>query len=343
MTTPPKLALGLLGAGHLGKIHARCLAQLTDVIDVIGVFDTDAAAAAAVADEYGWRAFASVEECLSVLAADGRATAVDIVTPTTSHYVLAKAALDAGCHLFVEKPITVTAAEAREVETLADEAGLTVQVGHVERFNPAFRQVVQHGIRPLFVEAHRLAEFSPRANDVSVVLDLMIHDIDLVLHLVDADIADVSASGVGVVGEAVDIASARIDFANGATANLTASRISLKAMRKLRLFARDAYVGLDLLHKSAEIVTLSDHDPAAPGPMQLPTSGGLRDVTVSQPAVTPTNAILEELRAFAKTVRGGGVAAVTARDGRRALEVAEWILRDMRTRAALRPEKLLRP
>ena len=343
MPTSPPLPLALIGVGHLGKIHARCLAELSPDIRVVGVYDEDRARAAAVAAQYGWRAFAKTSDLYAALDAAGHTRAVDIVTPTTTHHVLAKAALGAGCHVFVEKPIASTAAEGAELEALSDRLGLTVQVGHVERFNPAFRHVAAHGIRPVFIEAHRLAQFNPRALDVSVVLDLMIHDIDLVLSLVDSDVEHVSASGVGVVGDAVDIASARLDFADGTTANLTASRISLKNMRKLRLFARDAYVGLDLLSKEAEVVTLSDHDPAAPGPFQLPTPGGLREVTMTQPEIAPANAIRDELAAFAKTCRDGGAPAVSAADGRRALQLAERILADMHARAARRPANVRQP
>ena len=336
MSSPHRLALGLVGAGHLGKIHAACLAQLADVIEVVGVLDADPAAAGAVAETYGWRALASRDELFAALTPGSRPAAVDVVTPTTSHYELAYASLAAGCHAFVEKPLAATAAEAAALEALAARCGRVVQVGHVERFNPAFREVAAGGIRPLFIEAHRLAQFNPRALDVPVVLDLMIHDIDLALSLVDAEVERVSASGVGVVGEAVDIASARLDFANGATANLTASRVSLKNMRKLRLFARDAYIGVDLLAKSAEVVTLSEQDPEAPSGFRLPTPEGVREVAVAQPTILPTNAILEELRAFAKTIRDGGAPVVSARDGRRALEIAERILDDMRARAMLR-------
>ena len=334
---PPPLALGLLGVGHLGKIHAKCLAELPEDIRVVGVHDVDLDAAEAVAQQYGWRAFAKTEDLYAELASASDVRAVDIVTPTTTHFVLAKAALANGCHVFVEKPIASTAEEGRALEQLAEDAGRVFQVGHVERFNPAFRHVAEHGIRPVFIEAHRLAQFNPRALDVSVVLDLMIHDIDLVLSLVDAEIAHISASGVGVVGDAVDIASARLDFADGTTANLTASRISLKNMRKLRLFARDAYVGLDLMTKDAAIVTLSDYDPASPGAFQLPTPAGLREVTMTQPDIAPANAIRDELAAFAKTIREGGQAVVSATDGRRALEVAERILAGMAAREALRP------
>lgn len=336
MAHQARLALGLIGVGHLGRIHAKCLAELADVIEVMGVFDEDSAAAKRVGAEYGWPALATAAALYEVLARRGAPYAVDIVTPTTTHFVLAKAALAAGAHVFVEKPVTVTSAEARELESLAGAAGLTVQVGHVERFNPAFRTLQTAGLRPVFIEAHRLAQFNPRALDVSVVLDLMIHDLDLVLALVDSKVIQVSASGVGVTGESVDIANARLDFANGTTANLTASRISLKNMRKIRLFERDAYVGIDLLDKTAEIVRLSDHDPSAPGVFQLPTQEGLREVTLENPIIAPANAIVEELRAFAVSVREGRAAAVTLQDGRRALELAERIITDMAERNARR-------
>ncbi len=331
-----RLALGLIGVGHLGRIHAKCLAELSDDIEVAGVYDEDAASAKRTAAEYGWPVCESLEALLEVLCDTGRAYAVDIVTPTTTHYVLAKAALSAGAHVFVEKPVTATSAEARDLEALAAARGLTVQVGHVERFNPAFRAVQAAGVRPVFVEAHRLAQFNPRALDVSVVLDLMIHDLDLVLSLVASEVEHVSASGVGVTGDSVDIANARLDFADGTTANLTASRISLKNMRKLRLFERDAYVGIDMLDKTAEIVRLSAHDPASPGVFQLPTQAGLREVTLEHPEIAPGNAIVEELRAFAKTIRTGAEAEVGIKAGRRALELAERIIEDMAARNARR-------
>lgn len=336
MPLPPPLSLGLLGVGHLGKIHARCLAELPGDIRVAGVYDLDHDAAQGVAQQYGWPAFAKTEDLYAALAGAPGPSAVDVVTPTTTHYVLAKAALEHDCHVFVEKPIANTAAEARELEALAEARGRVVQVGHVERFNPAFRHIAGHGMRPVFIEAHRLAQFNPRALDVPVVLDLMIHDLDLVLSLVDAEVSHVSASGVGVVGDAVDIANARLDFADGTTANLTASRISLKAMRKLRLFARDSYIGLDLLEKTVEVVGLADHDPAHPGPIQLPTPAGLREVTIAQPDIPPANAIRDELAAFAKTIRDGSAPVVGVADGRRALELAERILRDMAARQSLR-------
>lgn len=327
MAAPPPLRIGLVGLGHLGTIHARCLAALAGpAVQVAGVYDVDAAAAKTVGAEHDWRVSESLDDLLTAC------DAVDVVTPTSTHRAVAGAALEAGCHVFVEKPVTATPTEARELEALAEARGLLVQVGHVERFNPAFAALEGRALRPVFAEAHRLAPFNPRGNDVSVVMDLMIHDLDLVLSLMPAAVEAVHANGVAVTGKTVDIANARLDFADGATANLTASRISLKAMRKLRLFQRDAYIGVDLLEKSTEVVRLSDHDPARPGPLQLPIDGHLREVVVEQPAVPPVNAIQEELRRFAESVREGRPAAVGLADGRRALDVAQRILDDIERR-----------
>jgi len=297
--------------------------QLDDLIEVVGVFDTDPAALERAEEKFGLKAFQDFDSLCTAT------DAVDIVTPTTTHLVLAKAAIEAGCHVFVEKPVTSTAREALELEQLANSSGLIVQVGHVERFNPAFAKIQDEGLRPVFVEAHRLAQFNPRSTDVSVVLDLMIHDLDLVLALMPSGVERVSASGVGVVGESVDIANARIDFVDGSTANLTASRISMKAMRKLRLFQRDAYISLDLLEKQAEVFRLGPHDPEAPGPLQLPTDTGLREVVYEQPEIPPSNAILEELREFATAILTGKAVTVDVRQARQTLELAERILADI--------------
>jgi len=322
----PPLKIGLVGTGHLGRIHAKCLALLTEEVEVVGVFDVDSSASAKTAEKYGWHVFKTYEALIA------EADAVDIVTPTTSHFVLAKAALENGCHVFLEKPVTETLAEADELAVLSASKGLFVQVGHVERFNPAFQAVKDEKLDPVFVEAHRLALFNPRSTDISVVLDLMIHDLDIVLTLIPSKLEKVSASGVGVAGESVDIANARLDFANGVTANLTASRISLKNMRKIRLFQRDAYISLDMLDKKAEVVRLHDHDPENPGLLQLPTSEGLREVVASYPAIEPINAIQEELRSFANSVVNGSPIAVDIEAGRRALDVAYQILEDIELR-----------
>ncbi len=322
----PPLKIGLVGTGHLGRVHAKCLDLLPEEIEVIGVYDVDSSASAKTAEKYGYHVCETYEELLHL------ADAVDIVTPTPTHFVLAKAALENNCHVFVEKPVTVTLAEADELAALADKLDLVVQVGHVERFNPAYQAVKNESLNPVFVEAHRLALFNPRSTDISVVLDLMIHDLDIVLNLIPSKLEKVSASGVGVAGESVDIANARLDFENGVTANLTASRISLKTMRKIRLFQRDAYISLDMLEKKAEVVRLHDHDPENPGLLQLPTSEGVREVVATYPEIEPINAIQEELRAFSKSVKNGDPIAVDLAAGRRALDVAYQILEDIELR-----------
>lgn len=324
--TMPPLKIGLVGTGHLGRIHAKCLDLLPDEVEVVGVFDIDSSACAKTAEKHGYHACKTYEELLHL------ADAVDIVTPTPTHIVLAKAALENNCHVFVEKPVTTTLAEADELAKLAAKTGLVVQVGHVERFNPAYQAVKNESLDPVFVEAHRLALFNPRSTDISVVLDLMIHDLDIVLTLIPNKLEKVSASGVGVAGESVDIANARLDFENGVTANLTASRISLKTMRKIRLFQRDAYISLDMLDKKAEVVRLHDHDPENPGLLQLPTSAGLREVVATYPEIEPINAIQEELRSFANSALHGSPIAVDIAAGRRALDVAYQILEDIEVR-----------
>lgn len=322
------ICIGLIGVGHLGKIHAKCIAALPDLLKVVGVYDVDFASAKTVGELYGWRVCETLEQLFE------EADAVDIVTPTVTHAVLAKAALEANCHVFIEKPVTATVEEAVSLEVLAKARNLIVQVGHVERFNPAFRVLETAELKPVFIEAHRLAQFNPRSTDVSVVLDLMIHDLDLVLSLMPTEVEHVSASGVGVVGDSVDIANARLDFADGSTANLTASRISLKNMRKLRLFQRDAYIGIDLLEKETEIVRLSDHDPESPGMLQLPTENGLREIIFDRPTVPPANAIEDELREFAECIQAGKPVTVGISEGRKALALAQRIIEDIDKRRA---------
>ncbi len=320
------LKLGLIGVGHLGKIHAKCIAALPDLIEVVGVYDSDSASAKTVADTHGWPVFTSLDALLAA------AEAVDIVTPTVTHHVLAKAALAHNCHVFIEKPVTATVPEAEELAELAAKTQRIIQVGHVERFNPAFTALERASLKPVFVEAHRLAQFNPRSTDVSVVLDLMIHDIDLILSLMPSPIERISASGVGVVGDTLDIANARLDFEDGTTANLTASRISLKTMRKIRLFQRDSYIGIDLLEKETEVVRLTDHDPAAPGMLQLPTEQGLREVSFEHPTIAPNNAIQDELAEFAHAVLEGKPVTVGIVEGTRALDVAHQIIADIEQR-----------
>ena len=315
--------IGLFGTGHLGKIHLKCIRLAKTHYDLVGFHDPDEETARRVADEYDVRAFDTAAELLAAV------DVADVVTPTPTHHALVKQALEAGCHVFVEKPLTETLEEARELIELSRKTGKLVQVGHVERFNPALLSLGDLKVKPYFIEAHRLAQFNPRGVDVSVVLDLMIHDLDIILKLVGEEVAEVRASGVAVVSETPDIVNARIEFKGGAVANLTASRISLKNMRKVRLFQPDAYISLDLLEKESEVVRLFQPD-ATNIPdhgMQLPleTPKGPRVIHVDKPEAGPINAIQMELESLAESIEAGRPATVSIEDGYRALELAHRI------------------
>lgn len=316
------LKIGVLGTGHLGKIHLKCIGLAQAIYECIGFYDPDPAVAAKVADDFGLRAF---DDPAALIAA---ADVVDIVTPTTTHYELACQVIEAGKHLFIEKPITHELAEARDLVARAQAKGVKIQVGHVERFNPALLALEDMPIQPMFIEAHRLAVFNPRGTDVSVVLDLMIHDLDIVLSMVDSPVQDVHASGVALVSETPDIVNARIVFANGCVANLTASRISLKQMRKVRFFQPDAYVSLDFLEKEAQVVRLYDADAAPPSEGQqfpLETAKGSKIIQLDMPSIEPVNAIKLELETFAASIQADSRPKVSGEDGLRALELAHQI------------------
>ncbi|MGF1564099.1 MAG: Gfo/Idh/MocA family protein [Flavobacteriales bacterium] len=318
-----KLKIGVLGAGHLGKIHMNCLLQLPDDYDVVGFFDPSPEKSKEAHERFGLPFFESIEALIEAC------EVIDIVTPTLSHFDCATAALRSFRHVFIEKPITNTLDEARVLMSMAEEASVKVQVGHVERFNPAFRAARHRLAKPLFIEAHRLAEFNPRGTDVSVVLDLMIHDIDILLSVTGANVRQVSASGVAVVSETPDIANARLEFDNGCVANLTASRISLKNMRKVRFFQRDAYIAVDFLKRESEIVRMraveGEPDPFSVT-LNLGEGKGFKEILFEKPEVPETNAIRDELAAFAASIRENTEPEVTVRDGMRALEVAHLIL-----------------
>ena len=237
-----KLKAGVLGAGHLGKIHLKLLNQ-SEKYDLVGFYDPDEARAEKVQKEFGYTYFNSIERLIESV------DIVDIVTPTLSHYNSAIKAITKGKHVFIEKPITSSVEEAEHIRLLVNENNLRGQLGHVERFNPAFIAVKNEISSPMFIETHRLSEFNPRGTDVPVVLDLMIHDIDIILSVVNSQVKNISASGVSVISETPDIANARIEFENGCIANLTASRISMKNMRKSRFFQKDAYISVDFLKK----------------------------------------------------------------------------------------------
>ena len=316
------LKAGVLGAGHLGKIHLRLL-QESDKYELIGFYDIDEAAGEKVENEFGYKYYKHLDSLIAAV------DVVDVVTPTLSHYEVGKKTILAGKHLFIEKPVTNTVEEAEELVKLAREQNVKGQVGHVERFNPAFTAVSGMIDNPMFIETHRLAEFNPRGTDVPVVLDLMIHDIDAILSVVKSEVKEISASGVSVISETPDIANARIKFENGCVANLTASRISLKNMRKSRFFQRDAYISVDFLEKKCEVVKMKDA-PEVPGDfdMILQNAEGIKkQIYFDNPQVEPNNAILDELNSFADAIANNTEPVVSLEQGARALKVAKQIIK----------------
>ncbi|MFD1014953.1 Gfo/Idh/MocA family protein [Winogradskyella rapida] len=315
------LKAGVLGAGHLGKIHLRLLNQ-SDKYDLVGFYDADPENAKRVVEEFGYTYFDSIDALIKAV------DVVDIVTPTLSHYECAKQAIKQGKHVFIEKPITNTVEEAETIRALVAEHGVKGQVGHVERFNPAFTGVKDQIKNPMFIECHRLAEFNPRGTDVPVVLDLMIHDIDIILSVVQSTVTHISASGVSVVSETPDIANARIEFKNGCVANLTASRISLKNMRKTRFFQKDAYISVDFLEKKCEVVKMKDA-PETPGDFDMilqNAEGVKKQIYFDNPDIANNNAILDELETFAEAINTNTKPIVTLHDGTEALRVANMII-----------------
>lgn len=316
-----QLSIGVLGAGHLGKIHLHLLNE-SDRYTLVGFYDPDREASQALAETTGYTYFESQEALLAAC------EVVDIVTPTLFHHSIAKSCIEKGKHIFIEKPITQTVEEAEELVTLASAKGIKGQVGHVERFNPAYKAVKDNLGAPMFVESHRLAEFNPRGTDVSVVLDLMIHDIDIILSVIDAPIKHMSASGVAVVSETPDIANARIEFENGAVANLTASRISLKNMRKLRFFQKEAYISVDFFTKKVEVVKMKDA-PEQPDEFALilqNAEGVKKQIYFDPPEVSNSNAILEELETFADAIQNNTTPIVPLTHATEALRVAHQII-----------------
>ncbi len=320
------LKAGVLGAGHLGKIHLKLLQQ-SERYDLIGFYDADAQNAKKIEEELGYKYFPDVDELIAAC------DMIDVVTPTSYHHASGMKVLEAGKHLFIEKPITVTVEEAQELISLSRKRNLKGQVGQVERFNPAFRSVANRFDNPMFIETHRLAEFNPRGTDVSVVLDLMIHDIDAILSVVKSKVKSVSASGVSVISETPDIANARIEFENGCVANLTASRISLKKMRKARFFQKDAYISVDFLTKKVEVVRMKDA-PEVPGDfdMILQNAEGIKkQIYFDNPDVTDNNAILDELETFADAIENDTRPIVNLEDGAAALDVALQIIKEFKS------------
>ena len=315
------LKVGVLGAGHLGKIHLKLLDQ-SSKYDLIGFYDPDIANGQRVEKEFDYKYFEQLDELINSV------DVVDIVTPTLSHYNCAIKAISRGKHIFIEKPITNTLEEAEHIRLLVSENNLRGQVGHVERFNPAFKAIRSEIKNPMFIESHRLAEFNPRGTDVPVVLDLMIHDIDIILSVVQSPVLSIQANGVSVISETPDIANARIEFENGCIANLTASRISLKNMRKSRFFQKDAYISVDFLEKKTEVVKMKNA-PKNPGDFDMilqNAEGQKKQIYFENPNIVPNNAILDELETFAEAIKNNTKPIVTLRDGANALKVAHQII-----------------
>ena len=314
------LKIGVLGAGHLGKIHINCIKQLA-VYELVGFYDQDENTARKVSEDLQVRCFSSIDEIIDLV------DVVDIVTPTVCHFECASLALKKGKHVFIEKPIVATVDEANKLIVLASEAGVKVQVGHVERFNPAYMTARPYIDTPLFIEAHRLALFNPRGTDVPVVLDLMVHDIDIILDVIKSPIRNISVSGVSIVSPTPDITNARIEFENGSVANLTASRISLKNMRRHRIFQKDAYITIDFLDKKTDIVRIKEADDNNPFAMTIDLADGSRkQITIEQPDVTAINAIMTELESFHNAIINNTEPPVTIHDGVQALKVCYMIL-----------------
>ncbi len=315
------LNIGVLGAGHLGKIHLKLLQQ-SNHYNLVGFYDPFQENAKKVAKEFGYTLFDSIESLIDAV------DVVDIVTPTLSHFDCAKLAIEKGKHIFIEKPITNTLQEAEAIRTLASQKHVRGQVGHVERFNPAFTAVKDRIDTPMFIEAHRLSEFNPRGTDVPVVLDLMIHDIDIILSLVKSPVKNVHASGISVISETPDIANARIEFENGCVANLTASRISMKNMRKSRFFQRDAYISVDFLEKKSEVVRMKNvpENPDEFAMILQNAEGVKKQIYFDNPEITPNNAILDELESFAEAILNNTTPIVSLHQGTEALRVAQKII-----------------
>ncbi len=313
------LKIGVFGVGHLGKFHLNNWKEIAGT-ELVGFYDPNDEVAKEVADKYQLPRFLDADVLIDAC------DAIDVVAPTNYHFELCEKAIKKGKHVFVEKPLANTMDEARQLVKLAAESGIKFQVGHVERFNPAFLAIKDMQLNPMFIEVHRLAQFNPRGTEVSVILDLMIHDIDIILSIVKSDVKSISASGVGVMTETPDIANVRIEFHNGCVANLTSSRISMKKMRKIRLFQKDSYIGIDFLNKKTEIIKLKEPQDANVFAFDIETPTGKKTIAISNPVIPEVNAIKKELEEFRDAILQNTKTIVSEMDGLMAMDVAHQIL-----------------
>jgi predicted dehydrogenase len=331
------LNIAVIGTGHLGKVHTKLWKKVSDV-KLIGVFDSNTDEAIRVAEENSTKVFADIDVALNE--ADG----LSVVTPTFAHFEIAKRAIQQGKHVFIEKPITTSISEAKELIALAKKQKVKVQVGHIERFNPALLAIEKYIHKPMFFESHRLAQFKPRGTDVAVVLDLMIHDIDVILSLAKSEVVSVDASGVSVVSDEIDIANARIKFRSGAVANVTASRISQNPMRKLRIFERDAYLSVDFAAKSSEVFHLVGSEEAKENRSLVFNLGEIEraekklNIIYEKPDVPELNPLKYELELFRDAIANDTQPIVSGEDGLAALEVAEIIMRSIKENSSANSE-----
>ena len=318
------IKIGVFGAGHLGKIHLKLINE-SKMYDLIGFYDVNPDISKKIEKEFGYKYFN--DSSLLIESSD----AIAIITPTQFHYEIAMKCIDENKHIFIEKPIARTVEEAEEIVKFSKEKKIIGQVGHVERYNPAYNSIKNKIGNPMFIESHRLSEFNPRGTDVSVVLDLMIHDIDIILSLVSSEVKNISSSGVSVISNSPDIANARIEFHNGAVANLTASRISLKNMRKLRFFQKETYISVDLYNKKVEVVKMID-PPNKLDEFALTienAEGKKKQILFETPKIVNYNAIQVELESFANSINNGKKAIVSLEDATKALKVAYSIISSM--------------
>jgi predicted dehydrogenase len=318
------LKVGIFGTGHLGKFHLNNWKMIRDA-EIIGFYDPNDDTAAEVSNKYKIKRFNDQESLMNIC------DAVDIIAPTPAHFSLCEMAIRKGKHVFVEKPLANDMEEARTILKLVKESNIKLQVGHVERFNPAFLALEGIPLQPMFIEVHRLAEFNPRGTEVSVILDLMIHDIDIILHIVKSEVKNIYSSGVAVMTDTPDIANVRIEFNNGCVANLTSSRISMKKMRKMRIFQKDAYIGVDFLNKKSEIISLNHSENITDGfSFDIETMNGTKSILVRNPEVPDINAILLELEKFTDSILQNKPTLVSELDGYRAMDIAHQILQKIK-------------